>query len=115
MEHTFNISNLIGKDIRSRSNANIIRSVIDGVKGNITLDFSGVSFISRSFADELCNVVEERGDISISLSNLSELVSSMIQAVRNGRTDGKRKAMTESEVKEFEDMKSLESFLSTIS
>ena len=115
MEYIVNISELIGRDIRSRSNANIIRSAIDGIGSHVTLDFSDVSFISRSFADELCNVVEEYGEVSISLSNMSEVVSSMIEAVRNGRATGKRKTRTESEVKEFDDMKSLETFLSTIS
>ena len=44
------ISELIGTDVRSRSNAGIIQSVVDGMKEGVILDFSEVTFISRSFA-----------------------------------------------------------------
>ena len=52
------ISTLISGKVRSRSNAEIIRSAIDGISDKIILDFSGVSFVSRSFTDELCSIVE---------------------------------------------------------
>ena len=51
------ISALISSDVRSRSNAEIIRSAIDGISDKVILDFSGVSFVSRSFTDELCSIV----------------------------------------------------------
>ena len=53
------ISELIGTNVRSRSNAGIIQAVIDGVKEGVTLDFREVTFVSRSFADELCNIMDD--------------------------------------------------------
>lgn len=42
MKIILKIAELISTDIRSRANADIIRSALDGVKGNIILDFAGV-------------------------------------------------------------------------
>lgn len=112
MEKVLNISVLVSTDIRSRANANIIRSVIDGVYGKIILDFSGVTFISRSFADELYNILNERDNVS--LANESELVKSMLEAVSLSRKNKRVQNNNTSEIKEIDDMKSLESFLATI-
>lgn len=112
MEKVLNISVLVSTDIRSRANANIIRSVIDGVHGKIILDFSGVTFISRSFADELYNILNERDNVS--LANESELVKSMLEAVSLSRKNKRVQNNNTSEIKEIDDMKSLESFLATI-
>lgn len=112
MDKVLNISVLVSTDIRSRANANIIRSVIDGVYGKIILDFSGVTFISRSFADELYNILNERDNVS--LANESELVKSMLEAVSLSRKNKRVQNNNTSEIKEIDDMKSLESFLATI-
>lgn len=112
METVLNISVLVSTDIRSRANANIIRSVIDGVSGKIILDFSGVTFISRSFADELYNILNEWDNVS--LANESELVKSMLEAVSLSRKNKRVQNNNTSEIKEIDDMKSLESFLATI-
>lgn len=106
------ISTLISTDIRSRANANIIRSAIDGITDNITLDFSNVSFMSRSFTDELYNVMEEHKNITF--INMSPFVTSMWDAVIQGRKTKRVSSTDTSEIKEFKDMKSLESFLATI-
>lgn len=83
MNTMFKIADLISTDIRSRANADIIRSAIDGIKENIVLDFSGVTFVSRSFTDELYNVMKENKNIS--LVNMSDFVKSMLEAVTKGR------------------------------
>ena len=46
------IVKLISNDIRSRANVEIIKSAIDGIDENITLDFTGETYIYRSYADE---------------------------------------------------------------
>ena len=112
MDKVFKISELISTDIRSRANANIIRSVIDGLNDRIVLDFSNVTFISRSFADELYNVMQEH--LNLTLVNESDFVKSMLTAVIQGRENRRTSINEVSEVKEIKDMKSLELFLSTI-
>ena len=104
MNTMLKIADLISTDIRSRANADIIRSAIDGIKG--------VIFVSRSFTDELYNVMEENKNVS--LVNMSNFVKSMLEAVTNGRNSKRVFRQSESEIKEFEDMSSLSSFLATI-
>lgn len=112
MDKIFKVAELISTDIRSRANVNIIRSAIDGINENIILDFTDVVFMSRSFTDELYNLMSEHKNVS--LSNMNDFVNSMYNAVVQGRK-AKRVFETESsEIKEFDDMKSLSSFLSTI-
>lgn len=112
MDKVIKIAELLSTDIRSRANANLIRAEIEGVSGNITLDFANVTFISRSFTDELYNVMSGHGNIT--LAQMSDIVESMWNAVSKGRNMQRRPLKGHSEIKEFEDMKSLESFLATI-
>ena len=80
---------LFGTEIRSRSNADVLREKI--LDCNISIiDLSQITFISRSFADELCNLSESRKNKGIR------------------KTDN-------AEMKEFSDFKSLSNFLATIS
>ena len=105
------ISALISSDVRSRSNAEIIRSAIDGISDKVILDFSGVSFVSRSFTDELCSIVENCKNITIDMANMSEIVKTMIEAVKKGRENRRVRIKDDSEIKEFDDMESLSKFL----
>lgn len=112
MNKIINISTLISTDIRSRANANIIRSAIDGIDDNIILDFKDVTFVSRSFMDEVYNIMEEYEGIR--LINMSGFVKTMFDAVTRGRQNKRTLPNSESEIKVLKDMKSLESFFATI-
>lgn len=112
MDKFFKVAELISTDIRSRANVDIIRSAIDGINENIILDFTDVTFISRSFTDELYNLMSEHKNVS--LSNMNDFVNSMYNAVVEGRKSKRVFESESSEIKEFDDMKSLASFLSTI-
>ncbi len=113
MENVLKISELISTDVRSRCNAGIIRSAIDGLEGRIILDFEGVTFVSRSFTDELCSIMEEKQNC-IEVVNAMEEVKSMIDAVSSGRKQKRKRVKDDSEIKEFADIESLTSFLATI-
>ena len=106
------IVKLISNDIRSRANVEIIKSAIDVIDENITLDFTGVTFISRSFADELYNLQSDHKNIS--LDGMVDFVSSMYKTVVQGRLSKRVFKHETSEIKVCEDMGSLSSFLSTI-
>lgn len=112
MDKIFKVAELISTDIRSRANVNIIRSAIDGINEIIILDFTDVAFMSRSFTDELYNLMSEHKNVS--LSNMNDFVNSMYNAVVQGRKTKRVFESESSEIKEFDDMKSLSSFLSTI-
>ena len=89
MNEMIKLYDLFGTEIRSRSNADVLREKI--LDCNISIiDLSQITFISRSFADELCNLSESRKNKRIR------------------KTDN-------AEMKEFSDFKSLSNFLATIS
>lgn len=74
---------LIGPEVRFRSNADKIRSAMSGCCESYVIDFEGVAFVSRSFADELCNIMDENQKIR--LINESPSVKKMIDTVLSGR------------------------------
>ena len=109
METVINVKSLIGTEVRSRLNAETIKNNIDG---KTSVDFSGVEFISRSFADELYNIAKDNKDIS--LVGMSDFVLSMFNVVSNGRSKGRVRKNGTEEIKEFDNLDSLSIFLSTI-
>lgn len=114
MKNEIKIAELLSTDVRSRFNAEIIRSEIRTKSKKIVLDFSGVTFMSRSFTDELYTVISAYKNKHISLVNMSGIVESMLKAVKSGRENKRIRLNDDSEIKEFDDMESLSHYLSTI-
>lgn len=78
---TIYLKNICGAEVLSRSNARKLYSMIDDETTAINLN--GVSFLSRSVADELCNICDQFP--SIKLLESSEDVEAMLDIVRKGR------------------------------
>lgn len=111
MEKVIKVLELLGSEARSRSNAKRIRNVMDINSLNI-LDMEGVRFISRSFCDELCNIMDDfKGS---QLCNVSQNVADMFAIVREGRKHERVRRLEDSEIKVFDDLESLSRFLATI-
>lgn len=83
MEKIIDIKSLIGIEVRSRTNAEMLRNVIQGDNNVYIIDFKDVTFVSRSFADELCNIMDENNKIR--LTNETFFVKKMIDTVLAGR------------------------------
>lgn len=77
---TLNIKSILGSDIRVRSRIFEIVSQMNE-RANYLLDFSGVEFISRSFADELITMTENANN-KISIINTTQ---DLLRVVRLGR------------------------------
>ncbi|OJV90992.1 MAG: hypothetical protein BGO34_22165 [Bacteroidia bacterium 44-10] len=112
MRRIIKISELIGADIRSRKNAEYIRNSIAGSAGKVELDFDGVEFISRAFADEVYTIVKENND-NVVLINMESIVGSMMSVVSESRTQKRVRKTENANMKEFSDMESLSAYLST--
>lgn len=113
MEKEIKIANLISTDVRSRSNADIIRNeLLKDTSRKITLDFCGVTFVSRSFTDELYSIIEYSKKTKIEVVNTSGVVEKMLNAVKNSRINKRVRLKDDSEIKEFKDIDSLSIFLS---
>lgn len=109
------MSELIGTELRSRAEAKKVLDWFNSyAKNDVVIDYVGVRFISRSFADELCGIIDNMNK----LYHISEIdqninISTTITIVRNGRKKPKNVKLTGDTV-ELTDMKSLSEFLATI-
>lgn len=108
---TLKIAKLIGTDIRSRSNVmRILRNMPENTLS--ILDFAGVEFVSRSFADELISLIESKTR-EMKIENLETEVKSMVEIVRLSRT---KKVVTDTntEVVRLRSMYDVDKFFAAI-
>lgn len=104
--NTLVINNICGSEVLSRSNVRKLYDVVDDTTE--TIDMSGVSFISRSVADELCNLTDKYPQLRF--DGCSDDVYTMIDVVRKGRTktrilDSNAKISTTVNCKTMDDLK----------
>jgi hypothetical protein len=111
MKQTIRLYDIFGSDLFSRSRASQLLSNVDINTDEVTLDFTGVNFISRSFADELCNIIEDNKHLKISLSGQNSEVDIMLSRVREGRAQERKRGIARPRMYEFNNMESLSSFL----
>lgn len=109
------MSKLIGNELRSRAEAKKVLDWFDSyAKNDVVIDYVGVRFISRTFADEFCGIIEDMNKLyTIIEINQSINISTTMKIVRNGRNKPKDVKLTGDTV-ELTDMKSLADFLATI-
>lgn len=108
---TVDIGIAIGNDIRTRARINEISHLLKSEELYV-LDFSLVSFISRSFADELINLMEDSNG-RISITGMNKEVESMIAIVKNGRDTVVTKKQSNG-VKVLRTLKEVESFFNCL-
>lgn len=109
MEKRILIAQIISTDVRSRSRAQIIRNELD-IEAKNLLDFSGVTFISRSFADELYSIKDEFANYDINIVEMLGVVKAMYEAVQFTRNQKRIREDKKSEIKDIEDINSLSSY-----
>lgn len=108
MEKIIKVATVIGTELRSRSKASAIYTEI-GDSNNVVLDLAEVSFMSRSFADELCNIMASGNNVTV--VNAHGVVADMLHIVSESRKRKRVRTKDNAEIKDFEDMESLSSFL----
>lgn len=81
MKNLIILSSVIGDDLRSRFTMQNILPLCKKGEQNV-FDFTGVRFISRSFADELYTVAEQQ---HIEYINMTGIVQQMYDVVSRGR------------------------------
>lgn len=116
MENIVSVAALIGKELRSRTEAESIYDSVKNVASNhILLDFSHISFMSRSFADELCEVVEklEKEGKQIASVYDDESIEIAVDIVHTNRRKPKQ-IKTNATTVELQTMKKLSDFLATV-
>ena len=90
---TYKLIDLFGAEIRSRSNIEKLRKDMREDEC-YQFDLSGITFVSRSVADELCDMEEK---MSLELTNMGDVVKNMHDFVSNLRKVGRATKETSSD------------------
>lgn len=108
MKTKIQIKSLLGKVISTRQHIDILRKKLRTLNNSeIILDFTGVEFISRSFADELLKLQKENIDkhqLKIKFENLEYSVTKMIAVVKKGYKNKRKNLIPITKVSKLEEI-----------
>lgn len=107
---TIVLKEILGLELQTRKSARSIAAMIDS---ECILDFADVSFMSRSFADEICSLIEEKHNVTV--INMNPALHTLFDIVKAGRLTPRTITSSNAEIKTFNDLESLSTYLSTIS
>lgn len=109
---TINISMTIGRDIRTRSFfRRDIEKLIGDTDSAAILDFTDVMFVSRSVADEICNVLCDYPNARV--VGMAGDVEMMYSVVVNGRSKPRIYSEDEIKVVHLKTLDEMEDFFSS--
>jgi len=111
MKQTIKLNTIYSADLYTRSRASELRACINDEANEVILDFEGIGFMSRSFADEVCNIVDDNKNIKFDFINRSADVEAMMNKVAEGRRQERKRGISNATIHKFEDMESLSEFL----
>lgn len=100
-------------DLFSRSKALELDQLLTCDKSEVELDFTDIGFMSRSFTDELFNVVEAHSEKTIIYSNCNENVKAMMEKVAEGRRRNRQLGIPEPQMLEFDKINEFSEFLTS--
>lgn len=111
MKQIIKIKDLYDTELYTRSKATELKDCVNQEADEVELDFSDITFMSRSFADELYNVTESFCGKTFIYLNRNDVIETMMTKVAEGRSRERKRGFTPPKILEFKDMKSLEEFL----
>ena len=110
---TIVLKDSLGTDIRSRKNAQVIKELLLTSGNQITIDFQDIVFISRSFTDELYNVINVYNTKRVTFVNVPDNVNKMLNAVKTSRKTARKRIKEQAEIKYFDNIQTLSEYLVT--
>ena len=111
MKQTIRLQDIYSADLFTRSRASELRNCINDDADEVVLDFEGIGFMSRSFADEVCIIIDDLKEKTITFMGQNNDVATMMTKVREGRSRERKRGVGNAKMYEFEDMESLSKFL----
>ena len=114
MKQTIKLQDIFSTGLYSRSRAVDLRTHIMDNADEIELNFEGINFMSRSFADEICNMIDDMKEKKFMFTNQIEEVFIMMTKVQESRSRERKRGIKHAKVYEFNDMESLSKYLLTI-
>lgn len=101
MKQTIRLQDIYSADLYARSRVSELRACIDDNANEITLDFEGIGFMSRSFADEVCNIIDDLKNKTFSFTGQNDDVATMMKKVREGRSRERKRGVGNAKMYEF--------------
>ena len=111
MKQVIRLKDIYSDDLYTRSRASELRTCINEDNEMVVLDFDQIGFMSRSFADELCNIIDDSKNISFEFINRNGEIETMMNKVIEGRSQERKRGVSNAKIHRFEDMESLSEFL----
>lgn len=114
MKQTVILRDIYAADLFTRSRASELRTSINVAANEVELDFNNISFMSRSFADELCNIMDEMSHINFSFINMCDEIKTMLNKVQNSRRQERKRGVANAKIIKFDNIESLSEYFITM-
>lgn len=110
MKRSIRLRDIYSDDLYTRSRASEIRLRINADDEEVVLDFDQIGFMSRSFADELNNIMDDFSNVKFHFANCNNDIETMITKVAESRKRERKRGVGNAKMYEFKDMESLSKF-----
>lgn len=111
MTQTIKLFDIYHADLFSRAKAAQMLGLIDPDADTIILNFEGITFMSRSFADELYNTVIAYPDKTFIYFGRNDDICVMMEKVADGRTRERHLGIPPAQMLSFDTQSKLAEFL----
>lgn len=106
---TIVLKDRIGTFLQTRKSA---KELLKLIETDSTLDFIDVTFMTRSFADEICCILDHNPNVKV--INMDTAVRTLFDIVKESRLKPRENHISDSEVLTFNDVESFLAYLNTI-
>ena len=111
MTQTLSLHDIYCADLFSRAKAAELAGHISTDADSVVLDFEGIHFMSRSFADELLSIIEAQAPRTFRFAGRNPDILAMMQKVTEGRKHERRLGIQHAQMLTFDTKETLSEFL----
>lgn len=111
MKQIIKLYDIYHADLFSRAKATLLADIISPEVNTVILDFEGIGFMSRSFTDELYNIVIAHPDKNFSYIGRNDDLCGMMEKVADGRKRERQLGIPPAQMLTFDSQSKLAAFL----
>ena len=111
MTQTIKLYDIYHTDLFSRAKASLLVEMINSEADTVILDFEAIIFMSRSFTDELYNIVIGFPEKEFCYINRNDDIRIMMEKVAEGRTHERKLGIPPAQMYSFNNQSELADFL----
>lgn len=111
MKQTIKLYDIYHTDLFSRAKAKLLSDMISSDADTVILDFEGITFMSRSFTDELYNIVTAHPNKAFTYIGRNDDLCAMMEKVADGRQRERQLGLPPAQMLSFNSLSELAEFL----